>query len=124
MEVDGGMTEDLPPLVCGGCTLCCHRMRVPIVPNIDPDPGTYQTEIINGHTLLAHRPNGDCVYLGPEGCTIYERRPALCRRFDCREMARAASMKTWKVILKQNPRAADMRVVRRGKRLLNRMRFE
>ncbi len=33
---------------------------------------------------LAQRENGDCVYLGTDGCTIYERRPSVCRGFDCR----------------------------------------
>jgi hypothetical protein len=35
--------------------------------------------------LLATKENGECAYLGPEGCTIYERRPVLCRSFDCRK---------------------------------------
>lgn len=33
---------------------------------------------------LKHRKNGDCIYLGRDGCTIRERRPHLCRIFDCR----------------------------------------
>lgn len=33
---------------------------------------------------LAHKPNGDCVYLGTRGCTIHSWRPSLCRAFDCR----------------------------------------
>jgi Fe-S-cluster containining protein len=33
---------------------------------------------------LRHAANGDCVYLGAKGCTIYEDRPAVCRNFDCR----------------------------------------
>lgn len=35
--------------------------------------------------LLATNVNKECVYLGPTGCTIYERRPFLCRSFDCRK---------------------------------------
>jgi Fe-S-cluster containining protein len=35
--------------------------------------------------LLATEANGQCVYLGVSGCTIYERRPLLCRTFDCRK---------------------------------------
>jgi hypothetical protein len=35
--------------------------------------------------LLATEPNGHCVYLGASGCTIYHRRPLLCRSFDCRK---------------------------------------
>jgi Fe-S-cluster containining protein len=35
--------------------------------------------------LLATTSEGACVYLGPVGCTIYDRRPLLCRSFDCRK---------------------------------------
>jgi Fe-S-cluster containining protein len=35
--------------------------------------------------LLATEANGQCVYLGATGCTIYDRRPILCRSFDCRK---------------------------------------
>ena len=35
--------------------------------------------------LLATKENGECIYLGPSGCTIYDRRPLLCRSFDCRK---------------------------------------
>jgi hypothetical protein len=35
--------------------------------------------------LLATTREGACVYLGDSGCTIYARRPALCRSFDCRK---------------------------------------
>lgn len=35
---------------------------------------------------LKRHENGDCVYLGKAGCTIYERRPAVCRGFDCRNL--------------------------------------
>jgi len=35
---------------------------------------------------LQHKENGDCIYLGKEGCTIYDRRPQVCRKFDCRAM--------------------------------------
>ena len=30
--------------------------------------------------------NGDCVYLGEAGCMIYDRRPVICRGFDCRKL--------------------------------------
>jgi hypothetical protein len=34
---------------------------------------------------LATEANGQCVYLDASGCTIYDRRPVLCRSFDCRK---------------------------------------
>jgi Fe-S-cluster containining protein len=35
--------------------------------------------------LLRQHVNGDCVYVGEHGCTIYGRAPLVCRRFDCRK---------------------------------------
>jgi hypothetical protein len=40
----------------------------------------------NSVFLLATEANGQCVYLDASGCTIYNRRPLLCRNFDCREL--------------------------------------
>jgi Fe-S-cluster containining protein len=33
---------------------------------------------------LKRTSDGKCIYLGPEGCTIYDRRPHQCKIFDCR----------------------------------------
>lgn len=75
---------------CNGCTLCCRRELVILVPGDDtsrypeamiidvPSPyGQPQTRVI------PHRPDGACVYLGMHGCTIYEKRPTMCRVFSC-----------------------------------------
>ncbi len=35
--------------------------------------------------MLAHKPNGDCWYLGDGACTIHDEAPLACKRFDCRE---------------------------------------
>jgi Fe-S-cluster containining protein len=34
--------------------------------------------------LLARSHSG-CTYLGDSGCTVYDKRPATCRKYDCRE---------------------------------------
>lgn len=34
--------------------------------------------------VLKMKLNGDCVYLGEDGCTIHGRAPKICRVFDCR----------------------------------------
>jgi hypothetical protein len=77
---------------CGTCTECCksgqglflHPDRGDDVASyhvqVRADPGTGQFVF-----LLATDDQGACVYLGPSGCTIYERRPLLCRSFDCRK---------------------------------------
>jgi len=42
---------------------------------------------VPGALMLAHTPDGDCVYLGEAGCTIHDHAPALCRAADCRALA-------------------------------------
>ena len=36
--------------------------------------------------ILKHKPDGSCIYLGDNGCTIHDRAPVVCREFDCRLM--------------------------------------
>ena len=76
---------------CGTCTECCKSGQGLF---LHPDQGdeveTYQYQVAadragNPVFLLATTATGACVYLGPSGCTIYERRPLLCRSFDCRK---------------------------------------
>jgi Fe-S-cluster containining protein len=76
---------------CNGCTECCQSNQGLV---LHPDRGdeveSYQFRIlghrVNGDPVfaLAADENGRCVYLGSNGCTIYDRRPLLCRSFDCR----------------------------------------
>lgn len=60
-------------------------------PEQGDDVESYQFQIFTDPTTgksvfaLARDEDGACVYLGPSGCTIYERRPLLCRSFDCRK---------------------------------------
>lgn len=62
--------------------------------------------------MLAHKPNGDCLYLTGVGCAIHESKPQQCREMDCRNIAERISVNT----------ARKMRLLpvwRRGKELLN-----
>ena len=75
---------------CDSCTLatpgpadCCRDWSVPVevheaaafVEVLVPLPGSrYAGELLR-------RPTGECVFLGPAGCGIYERRPQACRTF-------------------------------------------
>lgn len=66
------------------------------MPEAGDDPASYQchkVELANGLSYfeIDHHANGDCVYLGPDGCTIHERAPYLCRIFDCRDAYRMHS---------------------------------
>lgn len=79
--------SDVP---CNGCTACCKRDLLFLHPELGDKPETYEYEHVYNPVYkreglaLKHKPNGDCVYLGPDGCTIHERAPAICREFDCR----------------------------------------
>jgi len=73
-------------LVCGGCTLCCQRQVVPMIKGIDRT-SSYECTRREGQWVLRWKTNGDCIYLDREkGCTIWPRRPAVCRGFDCRQV--------------------------------------
>lgn len=80
-------TTEVP---CGGCTECCKSNQgLFLHPDKGDDVESYQHQVIadragNPVFLLATN-HGACVYLGPSGCTIYQRRPLLCRSFDCRK---------------------------------------
>jgi hypothetical protein len=50
----------------------------------------YRTEphpYIPGALMIAHKPNGECVYLDEKGCSIHDHAPSLCRIADCRSIA-------------------------------------
>ena len=78
--------NDVP---CNGCTLCCRNDAVRL---LDSDyPSLYRTEPhpdIPGALMLAHQPNGDCVYRDSGGCHIHPLKPQMCREMDCRLIAK------------------------------------
>jgi Fe-S-cluster containining protein len=79
-------------VLCAGCTECCKTNQgLFLHPEQGDDVASYRHRVLTDETtgrvayLLAAEANGQCVYLGPSGCTIYDRRPLLCRAFDCRK---------------------------------------
>jgi hypothetical protein len=64
------------PRHCGSCSACCTFLR------IDSRPG-FSTRFDTGEDI-AKAAGEPCRYLGPQGCSIYEVRPIVCRRFRCR----------------------------------------
>ena len=77
---------------CDGCTECCRSGQGLVLhPELGDDVGSYEHRVAGQGAdgkpvfLLAANESGRCVYLGRSGCTIYERRPYLCRSFDCRK---------------------------------------
>lgn len=77
--------SDLPVLQCGSCVLCCQRQDITLDKAAGDRASDYDCVRKEGRWVLRKQANGDCVYLRRnQGCTIYRRRPALCRQFDCR----------------------------------------
>jgi uncharacterized protein len=79
---------------CGTCTLCCKYEAIILHPEDGDDFTQYETTIgtnpFSGQPvhMLKQRKDGTCTYLGPFGCSIYNRRPAICRSFDCRVLVK------------------------------------
>lgn len=73
---------------CGGCTRCCQRDMVRLLPA--DDASQYQTEphpLKKGELMLAHKPDGSCVYVTDTGCSIHGSQPLMCKQMDCRQIA-------------------------------------
>lgn len=102
---------------CNGCTKCCHNDAVRILPH--EDAGKWKIEPhpwMPLAVMLAHQPNGDCVYLGDHGCMIQHDKPQQCHEMDCRSIARSV---TWTQARKLEKRGAlRMEIWRRGQELL------
>ena len=93
-SVDPARTELLDKiLACNGCTACCHNTKVEVSAEEARALDTMlvrRPDMAISTRMLRQRDNGDCVYLGPKGCEIYERRPAMCRVFHCVSLTRNA----------------------------------
>lgn len=103
-----------PSVPCNGCTRCCHNDAVRILPHEDASkwrtvPHDYRKDAL----MLAHKPNGDCVYLDATGCSIQSDKPQMCREMDCRNLARALTFTQARKIS-----GFPISVWRRGKDLL------
>jgi hypothetical protein len=102
---------------CNGCTFCCQGDAIRILP--EDDAASYLTEphpVLRGVVMIAHKPNGDCIYLGERGCTIHDRAPSLCRSADCRTIARRLSFEEARQMHMLG--RLDIRVWDRGRELL------
>lgn len=66
---------------------------------------------------LKSRPGGGCIYLGDDGCTIHDRRPQVCRTFDCRDIYRKTTRAQRRHLVKSG--VADKRIFDAGRSRLN-----
>ena len=75
----------LPPLKCNGCRKCCLGDTILIRPDLGDNHKRWKTDYReDGSRVLKKGPDGNCIYLGPKGCKIYGKQPAMCQAYDCR----------------------------------------
>jgi len=106
---------------CNGCTLCCQGDVIRLLP--EDDASIYHTvphSHISNALMLAHKPNGDCIYLDERGCSIHDHAPSLCRGADCRSIAMKIDFETARKFHLTNK--LDMRVWNQGRKLLEAMK--
>lgn len=113
---------------CHGCDLCCRKEDLMLHPESGDDPATFDCEpAVNPFTgeasyKLRKGPNGHCIYLAPgQGCTIHERAPSVCRKFDCRALVLAMGGADARRAVDQG--LVSKAVIDRGKELLRRATF-
>ena len=82
------MMEYLAKVPCNGCRLCCINDLVRLLPadlnrgyKTEPHPMYPKTQL-----MIAHKPNGECIYLNESGCSIHDNSPQMCREMDCRNI--------------------------------------
>ena len=74
-------TFKIGDVACGDCRMCCTNDTVVVAGD------EYGYELEPGTSHLARKADKTCIYLVDSGCSIYERRPRICRDFDCRWLA-------------------------------------
>ena len=75
--------QDVP---CGDCRLCCKNMLIVVSPSMGDDVAQFEAAPMPempGFFRIPERENGDCYYLGSNGCTIHDHAPAMCQFFSC-----------------------------------------
>lgn len=102
--------RDVP---CGSCHQCCNHELVFVHPELGDRPEDFETtDMVDPTTglvvqVLKQHPNGRCFYLGIAGCTIHDRAPAICRKFDCKalyeRLAETIGMREVNSMLVRNP---------------------
>lgn len=70
---------------CGTCVECCACLVLPSEKHGD-DPSLYD---VDEDGVIKQTADGWCIYLRDGKCSIYDKRPYMCRVYDCRTMVAA-----------------------------------
>jgi Fe-S-cluster containining protein len=114
MTLPGLPQPHIAKIDCGSCRKCCKGDQLIILTDAD-DPNRFQChEIRPGVYAVDRAANGDCIYLGDKGCTIWGRHPEVCRIFDCAAFVKRMDERAFDGV---GPRLGG-EVVREGRRRL------
>jgi uncharacterized protein len=103
---------------CGSCRARCKGDLIVLFPDHGDDVSSYKHIITpNGVAVLQKSKDGNCVYLDPNGCTIHDRAPVICRTFDCRQMFRNTPRNKRRLMLKHG--MMNKEVLDAGRQRLN-----
>jgi len=85
-----GEQKQEPDVPCGTCHACCIGYEINFSEGDDPSLFTEKNQ--HGESRLPSiGPEKRCVYLVDSKCSVYDRRPIGCRRYDCRVIALSLS---------------------------------
>ena len=78
-----GTTESDPDISCASCAACCCRLEVMLMAG-DDVPRELTARDPWGGWVMRRLADGWCAALdrSTRGCTIYERRPGICRDYE------------------------------------------
>jgi len=75
---------------CQACGACCHNKAIPVSPyealglarNLALKTAEFWRSCVEKESpVLRLKPDGSCIFLRPEGCSVYADRPLVCRLF-------------------------------------------
>lgn len=111
-------SDDRAVVPCGECRLCCKMMTL-LQQDKGDDIASYDFSffLTGGKMMpvLTRKANGDCIYLAEAGCSIHDRAPFSCRRFDCREVWRNSDRNGRRAAMKKDPELRE--IFARGREL-------
>lgn len=116
---------------CGSCTACCRKELVALIEgdNLADYP---EAEEASTHVkafladalpeaigwMIPHGSDGACVYVKHGRCSIYEKRPQMCRAFSCVGWVERIMATTTRAERRRDKAFIDTEVWRAGKKRL------
>lgn len=90
------MNIDENPITCASCEACCCRLEVLLITDTGVPDRYIETDEWGGQTML-RLDDGFCAALDRNThlCTIYEKRPLICREFSAGEPDCIEQRVTW-----------------------------